>query len=74
MTTISFDAVDAAQIGAILSTHSEMQDARINEMMFSIVRLKRDDPESSVIDYLTSLIAVYENDSDNLKRLAHLFK
>lgn len=74
MTTISFDSVDAAQIGAILSTHSEMQDARINEMMFSIVRLKRDDPESSVIDYLTSLIAVYENDSDNLKRLAHLFK
>lgn len=66
--------IDAAQVGVILTTHSEMQDARINETMTIIARLQRDDPESPQIEFLTSLVAIYESDSDNLKRLAHLFK
>ena len=72
--TFTMSEIDAAQVGAILSTHSEMQDARIHETMTIIGRLQRDDPESPQIEFLTSLVAIYENDSDNLKRLAQLFK
>jgi hypothetical protein len=72
--TFTMSEIDAAQIGAILSTHSEMQDARVGETLSMIGHLNCTRSNDDEVDRLTGLVTVLEQDSDNLKRLAHLFK
>lgn len=66
---------DALQVQAILRTHAEMQDSRINESLSIVGRLKRDDPEAGadMIDDLQDQVKVFEGDSDNLNRIADIF-
>jgi len=76
MITLSPD--DASQVRAILMTHAEMQDARINDSLSLIGRLNADlgsdDPEAKeMIDDLQQQVELFETDADNLKRLANMF-
>lgn len=65
---------DAAQVRAILLTHSEMQDNRAIPSMEIIARLKRDEPgELVMIDSLNEQVMIFEDDSTNLRRLADMF-
>lgn len=76
MLTLSRD--DASQVRAILMTHAEMQDLRINDSLAIIGRLNADlgsdDPEAKeMIDDLQQQVELFETDADNLKRLANMF-
>lgn len=64
---------DAAQIKAILLTHAEMQDHRTLESMSLLGRLKRDEPDDELIPDLQGQINDFEEDCDNLKRIANIF-
>lgn len=67
---------DADQIRAILLTQAEMQDQRINPSLELISRLKRDEPveAADLIEDLEEGVEVFQEDSDNLKRLANIFE
>jgi len=75
MITLSPD--DVSQVHAILMTHAEMQDSRINDSLSLIGRLNTDlsdDPDAqAMIDELKHQVEVFEDDADNLKRLAEMF-
>lgn len=77
MRMVQLSEVDVAQVHAILMTHAEMQDSRINQSMEIIGRLKRDEPDDEdaqdMIDDLTEQVEIFEKDCDNLKRIANLF-
>lgn len=68
---------DAAQVRAILLTHAEMQDARINDSLAIIGRLNadlaEDDEAQDMVASLEAQVELFEDDSDNLKRLADKF-
>lgn len=65
---------DARQVGAILRTHAEMQDANAMRSQEVLGRLRAEEPEEhDLIDDLEAMIEVAEEDSDNLKRLASMF-
>jgi len=75
---ITLSPGDASQVHAILMTHAEMQDARINDSLSLIGRLNADlgsdDPEAKeMIDDLQQQVELFETDADNLKRLANMF-
>lgn len=62
---------DKAQVKAILLTHAEMQDQRINEVMEVQGRLINDEPdEVDMIADLQEQVDDFTADSDNLKRIA----
>lgn len=62
---------DRAQVKAILLTHAEMQDARINEVMAMQSRLINDEPdETDMIADLQEQVDDFTADSENLKRIA----
>lgn len=69
------NAADALQVQAILRTHAEMQDSRINESLSIVGRLKRDEPVegAAMIDDLEDQVRTFEGDSDNLTRIANIF-
>lgn len=75
MITLSPD--DASQVRAILMTHAEMQDARINDSLSLIGRLNadlaEDDEAQDMVASLEAQVELFEDDSDNLKRLADKF-
>lgn len=75
MLTLSRD--DASQVRAILMTHAEMQDARINDSLAIIGRLNADlGDDNEAMDMVASLeaqVELFEEDADNLKRLADKF-
>lgn len=71
---IEIEPVDAAIVKAILMTHAELQDGRAIPSMEIMARLKRDEPgEVAMIDTLASQIADFEEDSEELRRIADLF-
>jgi len=76
MRSISISELDAAQVAAILNVHAEMQDARINEIGPVLARLKRDEPDAAaeVILDMEDALNLCEDDAENLKRIAQLFK
>lgn len=76
MRTIEISLDDAAQVQAILMTHAEMQDHRTLESMNLLGRLKRDEPDDAkdMIDDLQGQITDFEEDCDNLRRIASLFE
>lgn len=66
--------VDAAIVKAILMTHAELQDTRAIPSMEIIARLKRDEPSAlEMIDTLVGQVADFEEDSEELRRIADLF-
>ncbi len=66
---------DAQQVHAILTTHAEMQDNHARQSMEVLGRLNVEIPdEGEMIDDLVAMIEVAEEDSENLKRLARIFK
>lgn len=73
MTMVNLTPKDRAQVHAILMTHAEMQDARANDTLAVIGRLKADEPEADMIDDLEAMVDICEEDCDNLKRIASLF-
>lgn len=75
MRLIPMTEEDAAQVQAILMTHAEMQDHRTLESMELMGRLKRDEPEAAfdTIADLQSQVTTFEDDCDNLRRIAVLF-
>jgi len=76
MRTIELSPDDAAQVHAILMTHAEMQDHRTLESMNLLGRLKRDEPEEArdTITDLQEQINDFEEDCDNLRRIATMFQ
>lgn len=72
---LSLTRVDAAIVKAILMTHAEMQDSRAIPSMEIIARLRRDEPVDGalLIADLESQVIDFEEDSDELRRIAHLF-
>jgi hypothetical protein len=68
---------DAATVKAILMTHAEMQDRRTLEGEEIISRLKVESPDDEdAVDMIADLMQAGNDlteDSDNLKRIAHLF-
>lgn len=71
---IEIDPVDAAIVHAILMTHAEMQDSRAIPSMEIMARLKRDEPgETTMIDTLAAQVEDFEEDSEELRRIAQLF-
>ena len=74
MKTVMISQEDAAQVKAILLTHAEMQDHRTIESMTILGRLKHDEPEEvDMIALLKDQVDDFENDTDNLKRIAQIF-
>lgn len=75
MITLSRD--DASQVRAILLTHAEMQDSRINDSLSLIGRLNadlpQDDEAQDMVASLEAQVELFEDDADNLKRLADMF-
>ena len=75
MLTLSRD--DASQVRAILMTHAEMQDSRINDSLSLIGRLnadlRNDDEAQDMVASLEAQVELFEDDADNLKRLADMF-
>lgn len=75
MLTLSRD--DASQVRAILLTHAELQDARINDSLAIIGRLNadlaQDDEAQDMVATLEAQVELFEEDADNLKRLADMF-
>lgn len=71
---IDIDPVDAAIVHSILMTHAEMQDNRAIPSMEIMARLKRDEPgETAMIDTLAAQVEDFEEDSEELRRIAQLF-
>lgn len=71
---IDIDPVDAAIVNSILMTHAELQDSRAIPSMEIMARLRRDQPdETAMIDTLASQVADFEEDSEELRRIAALF-
>jgi len=71
---ITLSPEDRAQVHAIMMTHAEMQDARVNDSMAVLGRLKCDEPEAvDMIEDLEAMIEICEEDSDSLKRIAGMF-
>jgi hypothetical protein len=70
---ITLNDADADQVAAILKTHAEMQDQRVNSSMELLARMKKDEPGSVMIDDLQEQVNDFDEDSTNLTRLANLF-
>ena len=74
---IALTPTDRAQVKAILLTHAEMQDHRTLETESVIGRMQHeggDDEEvGEMIDELKTSVKSMTDDSENLKRIAHLF-
>lgn len=74
---ITLSPTDAAQVRAILLTHAEMQDSRINDSLSLIGRLnadlRNDDEAQDMVASLEAQVELFEDDADNLKRLADMF-
>lgn len=69
--TTKLTADDRAQVKAILLTHAEMQDQRINEVLTEQGRMINDEPdEVDMIADLREQADEFTADSDNLKRIA----
>lgn len=75
MKMVMISETDAAQVKAILMTHAEMQDQRSVESMTLMGRLKRDEPVdgAAMIADLADQVTVFDNDCDNLRRIAQIF-
>lgn len=75
MKMVMMSEVDCAQVKAILLTHAEMQDRRINEIMEIQSRLKLEEPEdgAELILDMDDQVVTFEEDCDNLKRIAQIF-
>lgn len=74
MMLIEIDDIDAAIVHSILMTHAELQDSRAIPSMEIMARLKRDEPgETKMIDSLADQVADFEEDSDELRRIATMF-
>lgn len=71
---IELDDVDAAIVHSILMTHAELQDSRAIPSMEIMARLKRDEPgETMMIAALADQVFDFEEDSDELRRIAAMF-
>lgn len=71
---IEIDPVDAAIVKAILLTHASIQDRRVMETEVIQTRLMRDEPgETLMIDTLASQVVDFEEDSEELRRIANIF-
>lgn len=75
---IKISPEDARQVRAILLTHAELQDRRAIPSMELLGRLKKDNPVpdqtvEEMIEDLKDQVSDFENDSDNLQRIAALF-
>lgn len=71
---IEIDPVDAAIVHSILMTHAELQDNRAIPSMEIMARLKRDEPgETAMIDTLQAQVDDFEEDSEELRRIARMF-
>jgi len=67
---------DCNTIAAILRTHAEMQDQRINEIGPILTRLKLKEPVAAaqtILD-LEDQLFIFEDDAEDLKRLANIIK
>lgn len=78
MITLSISQEDAIQVQAILRTHAEMQDQRILEIGPIRMRLKleeADNPDAiALVNELEEQIEYFEEDAENLKRIADIFR
>jgi len=78
MRKVELTEADVQQVHAILMTHAEMQDHRINGSLEIIGRLKADSPDDQdaqdTVSDLQEQVDTFENDSDNLRRIANLFQ
>lgn len=71
---IEIDPVDAAIVHSILMTHAEMQDTRAVRSMELQSRLQKDEPEEvAMIDILANQVNDFEEDTDELRRIAQIF-
>lgn len=71
---IEIDPVDAAIVHSILMTHAEMQDNRAVKSMELQSRLQRDEPgETAMIDTLAAQVTDFEEDTEELRRIAQMF-
>lgn len=71
---IEIDPVDAAIVKAILLTHAGIQERRVMETEVIQTRLMRDEPgETVMIDTLASQVVDFEEDSEELRRIANIF-
>lgn len=74
MKTVNLTTEDAAQVKAILMTHAEMQDRRTLDGETVLGRLRVEQPEElEMIDELITMGEELVEDTENLKRIAHLF-
>ena len=71
---IDLDPIDASIVHSILMTHASMQEKRVMDTEVIQTRLMRDEPESvDMIQSLASQVVDFEEDSEELRRIASLF-
>ncbi len=71
---IDIDPVDAAIVHSILMTHASIQDNRVLQAEVLQTRLMKDEPEETVmIGMLASQVVDFEEDSEELRRIATMF-
>lgn len=75
MPLVDISSEDAATVHAVLMTQAEMQDSRSLESMTIQSRLMRDCPDeaSDMIATLGGQVETFEDDCDDLRRIARLF-
>lgn len=75
MRTITMSEDDAQQIKAIMLTHAELQDLRSVESTELFARMKSagDSDSDDMAAVLLEQVEEFDNDSNNLRRIAHLF-
>jgi len=71
---LKINADDKLQVASILLTHSEMQKQRVTTSRDLLSRMKNEEPEEEdMIEILEEQTRVFEEDGQNLNRLATLF-
>lgn len=75
MKTITLSDEDAAQARAVLQSYAEMSDMHVNPSMAMLSKMQHDEPgELQMINDLQQQVTDFEEDRDNLRRIADLFK
>lgn len=75
MRIIHISEQDAAQVNALLRMHSDVRDTHVIEATTLMGRLMRDEPDAAAdtIADLEEQIETFEDDRDNLSRIATIF-
>lgn len=73
MRMVMISEQDAQQVAAILNTHAEMQDQRTVENLELMSTLRVEEGDESLIDDLADQNDTFDDDCDNLRRIAKIF-